>query len=249
MSETLLLALKHWIRIALGPYPRLFFPLARFKEGHRAAVGKDTELIIEGFPRSGNSFAVNAFQMVQPRPVRLAHHIHAPAQVISAARRDLPILVLAREPVAAASSLVIRHPYISIRMALYEYIRFYKTIAPYRDKFVVGLFDQVTNDYGEVIKRINQRFSTGFVPFEHNEANVQKSFDMIEQQNRQKNNGALAELRIARPSPAREKLKARQPLALEVEKQQHLVAGATALFHAFAKHAQFARAGLMQEKF
>lgn len=248
MSETVL-ALKHWIRIALGPYPRCFFPLARFKEGHRAAVGMDTELVIEGFPRSGNSFAVNAFQMVQPRPVRLAHHIHAPAQIILAARRDLPILVLAREPVAAASSLVIRHPYISLRMALYEYIRFYETIAPYRGKFVVGLFDQVTNDYGEVIKRINQRFASGFAAFEHNEANVQKSFDMIEQQNRQKHNGALAELRIARPSPAREKLKAQQPLALEVEKQQHLVAGATALFQAFARQAQFESAGSRQEKF
>jgi hypothetical protein len=243
-----LLKLKHWIRIALGPYPRLFFPLARFKEGHRAAVGKDTELVIEGFPRSGNSFAVNAFQMAQPRLVRLAHHIHAPAQVILAARRGLPILVLVREPVAAVSSLVIRHPYISMRMALHEYIRFYETIAPYRDKFVVGLFGQVTNDYGEVIKRINQRFSTGFASFEHNEANVQKSFGLIEQQNRQKNNGALAELRIARPSPAREKLKAGRSLAREVEKQQHLVAGATAIFHAFAKQAKFERIGVMQEK-
>jgi hypothetical protein len=243
------LALKHWIRIALGPYPRLFFPLARFKEGHRAAVGKDTELVIEGFPRSGNSFAVSAFQMAQPRPVRLAHHLHAPAQVILAARRGLPILVLVREPVAAASSLVIRHPYISMRMALYEYIRFYETITPYRDKFVVGLFDQVTNDYGEVIRRINQRFSTGFAVFEHNEANVQKSFDSIEQQNRRKNNGALAELRIARPSHAREKLKAERPLALAIENQQHLVAGATAIFHAFAKLARFKKAGLRQEKF
>lgn len=243
-----LLALKHWIRIALGPYPQLFFPLARFKEGHRAAVGKDTELVIEGFPRSGNSFAVNAFQMVQPRPVRLAHHLHAPAQVIAAARRGLPILILVREPVAAASSLVIRHPYISIKMALYEYIRFYETIAPYRYEFVVGLFDEITNDYGEVIKRINQRFSTGFALFEHNETNVQKSFDLIERQNRQKNNGALAELRIARPSPVRDKLKVGRPLAREVEKQRHLVAGATALFHAYAKPRKFEGTGLLQEK-
>jgi hypothetical protein len=246
---TLPLAVKHWIRIALGPYPRLFFPLARFKEGHRAAVGKDTELVIEGFPRSGNSFAVYAFQMVQPRPVQLAHHLHAPAQIISAVRRDLPILILIREPVAAVSSLIIRHPYISIRMALYEYIRFYETITPYRNKFVVGLFDEVTNNYGEVIQRINQRFSTGFALFEHNEANVQKSFDLIEQLNRQKNNGALAELRIARPSPIREKLKAARPLALEVEKQRHWVAAATALFQAFARQAQFESAGLVQEKF
>lgn len=244
-----LLALKHWIRIALGPYPPLFFPLAQFKEGQRARVDNDTELVIEGFPRSGNSFAVSAFRLAQARPVRLAHHLHAPAQIIWAARRGLPALVLIREPMPAVSSLVIRHPYISVKMALCEYIRFYKTIAPCRAQIVVGLFDEVTNDFGAVIRRINQRFGTSFSVFEHNAAGVQKSFEMIELQNRQKNNGAVAELRIARPSHVREKLKAERHLDFEAKKHRHLVAAAKTVFRDFAGQAELERAGLRQEKF
>jgi hypothetical protein len=246
----LLFNLKRRIRLALEPYPLLFLPLARFgKEGDRARVDKDTDFVIEGFPRSGNSFAVAAFRMAQPRPVRLAHHLHAPAQIIAAARRRLPILVLIREPVAAVSSLVIRHPEIPLKMALQEYIRFYKTAAPYRRQFVIGLFDEVTSDFGEVIRRVNRRFSTDFGFFEHNETNVQKSFAIIEQKNRERNNGALAELRIARPSQVREKLKTERHLAPATAKHQRLVAEAQSLYHDFAKQAELEKTGLRQERF
>lgn len=246
----LFLKFKRTIRAALGSYPHLFFPLARFgKAGDSAPVDQDTELVIEGFPRSGNSFAVAAFRMVQTRPVRLAHHLHAPAQIIAGARRHLPILVLVREPVAAVLSLVIRHPEVSIKMALHEYIRFYKTVTPYRDHYVTGVFDEVTNDFGAVIQRVNRRFKTDFGFFEHNETNVQKSFEIIEQKNRQRNNGALAELSIARPSQVREKLKSERQLALTAAKHQRLVAEAQALYHDFAGHAERERTGLMQEQF
>ncbi len=244
--------LKHRIRVTLGAYPHLFFPLARFeKEGGRgrAQVDKNTHLVIEGIPRSGNSFAVVAFQMVQPRPVRLAHHLLAPAQVLWGAQRDIPILVLVREPVAAASSLIIRHPYISLKMALHEYMRFYTAIAPCRNKVVVGLFDEVTNEFGAVIRRINQRFATGFAVFEHHATNVQKCFETIEQLNQQKNNGVVDELRIARPSHVRKKLKAEPHIEREVEKQRHLVAEARAVFHDFSRQAELERNGLMQEQF
>jgi hypothetical protein len=241
---------KHAIRVTLGSYPHLFFPLARLgKKGDRAPVDQDTDFVIEGFPRSGNSFAVAAFRMVQTRPVRLAHHFHAPAQIIAGVRRRLPVLVLMREPVAAVLSLVIRHPEISIKMALHEYIRFYKTVAPYRNQFVTGLFDEVTSDFGAVIRRINQRFAADFGFFEHNATNVQKSFEIIEAKNRQRNNGALAELSIARPSQVREKVKAERHLALAAEKHQRLVAEAQALYHDFARHAELERTSLRQEKF
>src|SRR5262245_65181203 len=75
----------------LGQHPALYLPLARgFRrayDGSRKTVGPETELVIEGFPRCGNSFAVAAFSLAQPRPVRIAHHLHAPAQVIAGTRR------------------------------------------------------------------------------------------------------------------------------------------------------------------
>jgi len=85
------------------------FPLQTAARGHRArAVDRATELVIEGFARSGNTFAVAAFSLAQPRPVRLAHHLHAPAQVLLAARMGIPCIVLVRDPVDAVASRLIR---------------------------------------------------------------------------------------------------------------------------------------------
>ena len=60
-----------------------------------------TELVIEAFPRSANTFATVAFQLSQPAPVRVAHHLHAPAQVTEARGADAG---------AAASSGILATP-------------------------------------------------------------------------------------------------------------------------------------------
>ena len=77
---------RAWQRWAGHPS---YLQLARRRKG-RAVVGPDTELVIEGFPRTANTFAVFAFQTAQARPVRVAHHLHAPIQVTVAARRPPP---------------------------------------------------------------------------------------------------------------------------------------------------------------
>src|SRR5439155_1547547 len=80
---------------------------------------------IEADPRSGMTLAVVAFEMARTRQVQVACHVHAPAQVIEAARRRIPALVLVREPEPTILSFVIRHPYVSMRQALRGYVRFY----------------------------------------------------------------------------------------------------------------------------
>ena len=51
-------------------YPSLALPIARRRHG--VPVGPSTEVVIEGFPRSGTSFAVAAFRIAQRRPVEIA---------------------------------------------------------------------------------------------------------------------------------------------------------------------------------
>jgi hypothetical protein len=58
------------------------------------SVSRTTQLVIEGYPRLGNTFAVVAFLQAQKEDVRIAHHLHAPAQVIRAARWRIPTIVL-----------------------------------------------------------------------------------------------------------------------------------------------------------
>ncbi len=142
-------------------------------------ISLETELVIDGYTRSATTFAVYALQLSQTQPVRLAHHLHAPAQLIEAARRGVPALVLIREPEAAVLSQLVREPWVPIAGALIAYSRFYECLVPYRDRFVVGEFEQVTHDFGTVIRRLNERFGTSFTEFVHTEASVNECLELV----------------------------------------------------------------------
>jgi len=109
----------------------------------------------------------------------MAHHLHAPAQLIAAAKMHVPTLVVIREPEAAILSQLIREPDVTLRDALVAYVRFYSCLFGFRSSFVVGEFKEVTEDFGSVIMRVNERFGTSFKEFEHTEASVRECFDLI----------------------------------------------------------------------
>lgn len=222
----------------IGQYPMLFIPYYRLRgRDRKLLVSEDTEIVIEGFPRSANTFAVVAFSLVQDKTVQIASHLHSPAQVIWAARRGKPVMVLVRKPTDAVLSLVMREPSISITQGLRRYVRFYARIAALRRQFVVAPFEQVTSSFGDVIHRVNAEFGTSFVPFNHEEEQVQKCFEIIEELNRRREKRErVVELTIARPSPEREKLKHRFRLDLEDEGLRPLLSRATAVYRVLTDH-------------
>jgi hypothetical protein len=160
----------------VSEYPSLYLPFARRKYPGPSpeVISPETELVIDGYTRSATTFAVYALQLSQAQPVRLAHHLHAPAQLIEAARRGVPALVLIREPRGAILSQVAREPWVTVAGALIAYSRFYTCLLPYRGRFVVGEFEEVTHDFGAVVRRLNTRFGRSFAEFAHTEARVQE---------------------------------------------------------------------------
>jgi hypothetical protein len=193
----------------LAQYPSLAMPLARRRARRTGAAVLDdaTDIVIDGYPRSGNTFAVAAFDFAQDGRVRIAHHIHAPAHVIAGVRAGVPVLVLVREPEEAVLSYVIRR-HIPIRQALRGYRRFYRPLLRYRNAFVVGTFEQVTTDFGAVIRDVNRRFGTRFQEFEHTEDNVRACLEAIDRDYLRRSEGGEAlEHIVARPSPLRSGLK------------------------------------------
>ena len=156
--------------------------LAYSRRRHPLAVLRaETELVIEAYPRSANTFCAVAFQISQPRPVRLAHHLHAPAQIAAAARRGVPVLVPVRHPRDCAISIAIRSPHVSLTQALVAYRRFHEAVLPHRDACQVALFEDVTTDFGRVVEALNAKFGTGYVPFEHTPENVERVWALIEE--------------------------------------------------------------------
>lgn len=192
------------VKTIVAKYPSIALPIARRRHGF--PVDRQTDIVIEGFPRSGNTFAYTAFVMAQPGPVRAAGRVHAPAQLIAAARWGIPGIVLIRHPDEAIPSFLIRHPRTGVRPAMRGWLRFYGPLQPHLGKLVVGTFDRVTKDFGAVIERVNERFGTDFTPFQHTEENVRKIWEAIDRDYRTRVGGEGAEFDriVARPSAGRE---------------------------------------------
>jgi hypothetical protein len=156
------------VRTLATEHPRVYLPFARHKYPGPSprVVDADTEAVIDGYTRSASTFAVYAFQVAQRQPVRLAHHLHAPAQLMEAARRGLPTILVIREPRGVVLSQVVREPGVDLLDALWAYSRFHESLEACREAFVVSDFDEVTNDFGAVVTRMNVKYGTSYGVFD-----------------------------------------------------------------------------------
>jgi len=188
-------------------HPSLVVAAARWR-GHGEIVGPGTDVLIEGYPRSANQFAVAAFRLAQGRPVSVAHHTHAPGHVLAALRLGVPALVLIRDPQESVLEFVIVRPSLTIRQALRGWVRFYATLVPHRNRFATGTFADVTSDFGAVIRRLNERAGTAFEEFDHTEENVRECFRQMDAywHERVGTEGSI-EAYVGRPSEERERWK------------------------------------------
>lgn len=227
---------KHRLWMLLGCYS-MALPIFKFygvlAGGGIGVVSSSTDIVIEGYPRSANTFALSAFLLAQQQQVEIAHHIHGPAQIIWAVRHSIPTLVLIREPRESVVSLVVRQPLLSLQQALKNYIRFYEKVFPYRGSFVVADFDEVTSDYGSTIERVNWQFGTSFMKFEHTDENVQRCYQLIEEMDRRDTGRRdTTVITVARPSSQREVMKDNLREKFEEDNLQSLVTRADEIYYA-----------------
>ena len=167
------------LRQRIGRYPALFYPLHAIKNRfscNHLYTGRDTDIVIEGFPRSGNTFALFAFEQAQQLEFKIANHVHVPAQIARGVDYGIPTIVLLRNPCDAILSLIVRYPELSAVACAKTYVDFYRAIHKYRHGFMVANFSDVISDFGSVIGRVNARFCTKFSIFEHSRENVSKVF-------------------------------------------------------------------------
>lgn len=160
--------IKNSLRLALDAHPRVCLFTYKYLLGYRwrstwtRFVDASTDLVIEGFQRSANSYAVRAFEAAQPEPLRLAHHAHLSSQIVCAVRWQKPVLLLIREPVDTIASYVAVWPRTPVATALEAYLAFYQRILPLLPHCLVADFDTVTGNFGAVIARLNARYGTKF---------------------------------------------------------------------------------------
>ncbi len=190
-------------------YPATFFRVVSCKSKYDGLLADEaTDIVIEGYPRCANTFAVAAFELAQPRRMKIARHTHAVAQLKRAAALGLPALVLIREPSEAILSYVIREENTTLRIALNRYLTFYRAVEQLRESFVIADFSEVIRDFGQVVRRVNKRYGSDFSVFEHTEENTEQVFRRVEEMERQHAGGVLLESKVSRPSNARASQKA-----------------------------------------
>jgi hypothetical protein len=172
--------LRHRIRTGVSEHPVVYLPFARRKYPGPSprVLDAGTEMVLDGYTRSASTYAVYVLQLAQEQPVRLAHHLHAPAQLMAGVRAGLPTLMVIREPRGAVLSQLVREPGVAMRDALVAYVRFHSCLRPYRAGMVVADFDTVTHDFAAVIHRVNERF--GMTLAEPSPAVIEEALSLIE---------------------------------------------------------------------
>lgn len=157
-----LFALREPLRVRQGSVRERVAWRARGCNFRERLVTSATDVCIEGFPRSANSYAVDAF-MRQNRDARVAHHLHAPFQVRRAVRLEVPCCLLVRAPLPAITSvLAMYRDRLSPAACCRSYIRFHRAVLPLRDRVVVCRFEEVIAEPAVLVERLNRRYGTSF---------------------------------------------------------------------------------------
>ena len=138
----------HWtLRTWAGRHAGLFAVIYRLgNRGEDRLASPGMDFVIDGFPRSGNSFAHYALLHSARRDMRFAEHVHAPAQIILAANLGIPALVVLRDPAEAVAGALIKNPRFRAPDLLRAYRLYYASLLPLAEHFVVSPFEVAVQD-------------------------------------------------------------------------------------------------------
>lgn len=130
----------------------------------RHRVTRQTRIVIDGFPRSANSYARAAFEYDNGID-GVVSHVHSFRSLQLGVRYAVPTLALIRDPRPVVASAYQYDRDVPPIVGIRNWIRFYEHVLPLTDRLIVGVFEQVTADFGDVVERLNSRYGTSFVPY------------------------------------------------------------------------------------
>ena len=123
-----------------------------------------TDLCIEGFQSSSNSFVYNVFRLLAPE-LSIGHHTHSVANLKRARQYNIPTLVLYRDPSGAIPSLAARFKP-SLENSIVRYVRFYRYVLQHTDAFILASFEETTRDIAATIQRVEATSRLEFAAYD-----------------------------------------------------------------------------------
>jgi O-antigen/teichoic acid export membrane protein len=187
-----------------------------------------TDLVVEGFPRSANTFVKASVLDANPA-ARVASHLHVARSVRRAVRLGIPAVVLVRDPADAVASLMVRDPRVHPVTALKAYLRFHRGVLPVLDGVVVVRFNDAVHDPAATVAAVDARYGRRFAAPPTDAAVAERVRAEVERMERDFAGGVLDERAVARPSTARADLAAAVRAELERSPYVELLARCSAV--------------------
>lgn len=171
--------------------------------------GPDSDLVIEAYPRSGNTFTLDMLNVLQqdtqvPK-LKFAHHTHRVENLLIGSKLNKPILVLIRKPEDAILSFAIFSDR-DVEFAAQRYFDFYSAVLQLEPRPVVFPFETVVSDFNRIVDAVNAA-TGGHVPRTQDvEADVARARERATERGK-KLHGDQFSMRIAMPNADREEVK------------------------------------------
>jgi len=166
------------IKIIVSIFPLIYFNFFFLKK-KELLVSNNTGLVIDGFPRSGNTFCAVSFRKFQKKKIQISHHTHSPANIKRALKLNIPVILLIRKPEDSLKSLMIMFPYMSFSIISFWYYIFYRSLLLYRDKLLIIDFEILTKEYQLMLERYNKKFNSSLIVHKVTKQNEIEIFEEI----------------------------------------------------------------------
>ena len=202
--------------------------------GTSRQITASTDLVIEGFPRSGNTFTTFAIEDASGHELTIASHVHQPCQIKLALARGLPTVFVVRDPVSALASFLVYDRRFSASTVIGEYRSYHRELVPYAERLLICEFDEVTSHISSVIDRINQRYFLQIPPFDEEPSNVERVLAQIERRHKLVHPGIDPVQSAASPQADRRKVNEEMREALLHPRNAAQLADAQELFEFFS---------------
>ena len=126
----------------------------RYRGASPVPVSDVHDVCIDAFPRSANTFLINALQLASGGELAIAHHMHSPLQILAAVKYDIPAIVIVRPPLEAFVSLKIKMPGLSFRLMHCVYMQFYRDVLRQSESIVFINYSDVTSNISATVRQI-----------------------------------------------------------------------------------------------
>ena len=165
----------------------------------------DVSVVVQGFPRSGNTYLSIALSDFKAFEGRVFSHIHTPAIFAHAIRHDIPVVMPVRDPMSSLVSLSQLAGW-DDRRCIDHYLCYYRYSKPYLKQLAVIEFTSFTQDTPSALSRLSARTGLKFRHADHAQIETQ-AFGEIDKRS-VANAGEIEAHTVHRPNQTRSAQKA-----------------------------------------